>query len=416
MVQPTADNHRSGDDLNSEEQRARFLIWSANIGIFAGGHASLDYRLRDSWEAKKLMLDLLGSLKSYLRRGQHRSTPSNTDDSLSISVDQDRSPFEQRLHGIEQTIDRLYRLSVAIRRPSIISQNAKAANFTIKDEDGNDVGEQFKDFALTWITHQFPEAPPVLRERLAKSVTLRRKRFLFRQSHQKKLGMKLFLTPPPRPARSASPGLDAESTVMARTVVENPVPDTHKKHNNLLKPRLLSQTSASKVSGKFRTEDIFEPTPSRAPTVFSGAFTQQGSISIPDPPKPAVGSKEFECPYCCMILPIKEAVRSHWTRHVLNDLEPYVCLFEDCNDAHRLFRDRAAWLSHMQETHTKQWTCTAAGHKPCVFETEQDFEHHMRVDHAASFKESQLPWYKKRSQGPAASTFSACPLCGYEPA
>lgn len=77
MVQPTADNHRSGDDLNSEEQRARFLIWSANIGIFAGGHASLDYRLRDSWEAKKLMLDILGSLKSYLRRGQHRSTPSN---------------------------------------------------------------------------------------------------------------------------------------------------------------------------------------------------------------------------------------------------------------------------------------------------------------------------------------------------
>jgi hypothetical protein len=69
----------------------------------------------------------------------------------------------------------------------------------------------------------------------------------------------------------------------------------------------------------------------------------------------------------------------------------------------------------MQESHTKQWTCAAAGHKLCVFETEQDFEHHMRVDHATSFKESQMPWYKKRSQGPAASTFSACPLCGYEP-
>jgi hypothetical protein len=323
---------------------------------------------------------------------------------------------------------------VAIRRPSIISQNAKAANFVIRDEDGNDVGEQFADFALTWITHQFPEAPPVLRERLAKSVTLRRKRFLYRQSHQKKLGMKSFLTPPPRPERSLSPGLDADSTVIARTVVENTVQGTHSKHNNLLKPRLLSQTSASKVSGKFRPEDIFEQTPSRTPTVFSGAFTQQGSISIPDPPKPAAGSKEFECPYCCMMLPMKEAMRSQWTyvplpfhrfeaalteacarRHVLNDLEPYVCVFEDCNDAHRLFRDRAAWLSHMQETHTKQWTCTAAGHKLCVFETEQGFEDHMRVDHAAGFKESQLPWYKKRSQGPAASTFSACPLCGYEP-
>lgn len=74
MMQPTADNNRDGEDLNSEEQKARFLIWSANIGIFADGHASLDYRLRDSLEAKKLMLDLLGSLKNYLRRGLHRSS------------------------------------------------------------------------------------------------------------------------------------------------------------------------------------------------------------------------------------------------------------------------------------------------------------------------------------------------------
>lgn len=67
LVQPTSDNHR--DALNSEDQRARFEIWSSNIGIYADGHASLDYRLRDSWEAKRLMLDLLCSLKNYLRRG-----------------------------------------------------------------------------------------------------------------------------------------------------------------------------------------------------------------------------------------------------------------------------------------------------------------------------------------------------------
>jgi hypothetical protein len=72
-VQPTADDRRNTDDLNEEEQRARFLIWSANIGVFADGHASLDYRLRNSLEARKLMLDLLRSLKTYLRRGQQRS-------------------------------------------------------------------------------------------------------------------------------------------------------------------------------------------------------------------------------------------------------------------------------------------------------------------------------------------------------
>lgn len=372
IVQPASDNHRNCNDLNIEEQRARFLIWSANIGIFADGHASLDYRLRENWDARNLMLDLLESLQNYIRRGLRRSTfsyvrrvtdnilalatvkpddedeellasltiaednvssvgshqaasassilsssyqGSATDESLSISVDQDRTPFEQRLHGIEHTIDRLYRLSVAIRRPSMASQNLKAANFVIRDEVGNDVGKQFADFALTWITHQFPEAPPLLRERLARSVTIRRKRFLYRQSHQKKLGKKSLLTPPPRLERSSSPGHDVTSTVVSRTVVETTVVNTQSKPRHLHRPNLLSQTSASKVSGEFKTQDIFD-TPSRAPTVFSGAFTQQESILIPDPPKPAAGSKEFECPYCCMILPMKEAVQSNW-RYVL---------------------------------------------------------------------------------------------------
>lgn len=251
----------------------------------------------------------LPSASSILSSSYHGS---ETDDSLSISVDQQRAPFEQRLHGIEQTIDRLYRLSVAIRRPSIISQNAKAANFVIRDEDGNDYGEQFANFALTWITVQFPDAAPAIRERLARSVTLRRKRFLYRQSHQKKLGMQSFLSPPPRVERSTSPGLDADSTVIARTVVENPAQGTHVQHNKVPKSKLPSQTSASKVSGKFRTDDIIEPPPSRAPTVFSGAFTQHGSLPIPNPPEPLPGSKEFECPYCCMMLPMKEAGRSLW--------------------------------------------------------------------------------------------------------
>jgi hypothetical protein len=201
---------------------------------------------------------------------------------------------------------------VALRRPSIISQNAKAANFVIKDEEGNDIGEQFAEFAFKWITHQFPDAAPAIRKRLAKSVTLRRKRFLYRQSHQKKLSTKSYLSPPPLAERSPSPGLDAESTVIARTIIESPAQGNYDKQNMLLKPRLPSQTSASKVSGKFKTEDVFEPSASRAPTVFSSTGTQQAAIAIPDPPKLLPGSKEFECPYCCMMLPMKESTPVHW--------------------------------------------------------------------------------------------------------
>jgi hypothetical protein len=231
---------------------------------------------------------------------------------LSVSIDQDRTPLEHRLHGVEQTIDRLYRLSVAIRRPSIISQNAKAANFVIRDEDGTDVGEYFAQFALDWITHQFPDAPPVICARLANSITLRRKRFLYRRSHQKKLRVESYLVPLLH-ARPPSPGREAESTVIARTVIESPPQTMLDKPNKFLKPRLLSQTSASNVSAQFKTQDVFDPPPSRPSTVFSGAFTEQASVAMPGPPKPSPGSKEFECPYCCMMLPMKEAIESHWT-------------------------------------------------------------------------------------------------------
>ena len=230
-----------------------------------------------------------------------------------MSVDQDRTPFEQRLHGVEQTIDRLYRLSVAIRRPSIISQNAKAANFVIRDEDGNDISVHYAEFALQWINHQFPDAALVIRERLANSMTLRRKRFLYRQNHQKKLSTKSYLSPSLQSRRPPSPVVDVESTIVAMTVIENPAQDTLNKPNKSLKAGLPSQTSASKVSAKFETRDVFDPAPSMPPSVVSSAFTQQAPIAIPGPPKPSPGSKEFECPYCCMMLPVKEAAPSHWT-------------------------------------------------------------------------------------------------------
>lgn len=52
-----------------DEQLARFNIWASNIGVFAHGHASLDYRLRDSPEAKTLMIQLLEGLQWFLKRG-----------------------------------------------------------------------------------------------------------------------------------------------------------------------------------------------------------------------------------------------------------------------------------------------------------------------------------------------------------
>lgn len=53
-----------------QDQFARFKMWAGNIGAFAEGHASLDYRLRDSDETKQLLLDFLASLGDLICTGE----------------------------------------------------------------------------------------------------------------------------------------------------------------------------------------------------------------------------------------------------------------------------------------------------------------------------------------------------------
>ncbi len=65
-VLPVKDSHVESLGW-TEEQMARFSIWAANLGVFARGHASADYRLRDAAEARGLILQLLNALRENLR-------------------------------------------------------------------------------------------------------------------------------------------------------------------------------------------------------------------------------------------------------------------------------------------------------------------------------------------------------------
>jgi hypothetical protein len=52
------------------DQFARFKMWAGNIGAFADGHASLDYRLRDNEKTRQFMLDFLIALRDFVHRGE----------------------------------------------------------------------------------------------------------------------------------------------------------------------------------------------------------------------------------------------------------------------------------------------------------------------------------------------------------
>lgn len=57
----------------ADEQLARFKIWASNLGVFARGHASIDYRLGplgcNRPEFYNLILQFLEAIEANLKKG-----------------------------------------------------------------------------------------------------------------------------------------------------------------------------------------------------------------------------------------------------------------------------------------------------------------------------------------------------------
>ncbi|CAN9210074.1 unnamed protein product [Alternaria alternata] len=458
-LDPTSDDFKGTYGTSwIEEQYVRFKIWAGNIGAFAEGHASLDYRLRDSLSTQKFMLQFLIALADFVHRAIVSLRPEETsevleridsltgangsvgdaslDDSTSSAIssfqgsetksvqdeltlgtsDENSSP-EKRLPGIERAIDRLFRLSLLIRQPSRSSQNEKAERFIMKDDDGNEMNESFAGFARQIVDHCFPDASEFLRAKLSNGIVIRRKRFLYRRRHQEKLfGLDTTKETMRQDSKYSEQFEEMDVTVRASKVTNEVSPaDT-------LAPKLLrlrdpnpSQTSASALQKQYLPiNTVLEDTKSNQTTSFTATPSSSAPVELPRPPKPALGSKEFECPYCCLILPIKESRASHWRRHVLEDLEPYTCLFEGCPDDVKLFEGKASWIAHLQR-HQIRWRCTSKAHSATLFTSEEEYFGHMRNQHAKSFTDSQLPLLANRSKVPATMIFPQCPLCSYIP-
>lgn len=96
--------------------------------------------------------------------------------------------------------------------------------------------------------------------------------------------------------------------------------------------------------------------------------------------------------------------------HINNDLEPYVCLFEDCNNPEELYSHSEDWLKHMRR-HTLRWYCKSKSHSTFVFESGFQYEQHMRGAHKSAFTDDQLRVLTKRIPRTIGPMFECCPLC-----
>jgi hypothetical protein len=117
----------------------------------------------------------------------------------------------------------------------------------------------------------------------------------------------------------------------------------------------------------------------------------------PDLPDFREGEDHTFCAWCHQVIDrsVLHASRNEWSdegrRHYRRDLQPYVCVAEDCREVRPSFASSREWFIHMESNHTDSWSskvhnrlawiCTARHENNSVyaFSFEDDLLNHIRV-------------------------------------
>ncbi|OJJ94807.1 hypothetical protein ASPACDRAFT_64957 [Aspergillus aculeatus ATCC 16872] len=418
----------------AEAQLARFNLWATNIGVFAKYKASLEYRLRDSPDVQRIIINLLEILALYagqaLRTELEVSSPNNEEASRSeVSTQCEttipghdisntipyHSDFQMQplnnlsivpaYQAVEDTITRLHHLSTAIRNAGVRNPYSRITRLIILDEDGNDINQAFESFISQVLKLRHSRLSEALRSRLADAICFRRRRFLYNKPSAKKY----------------QGGFVAPVLPSGRGVHHIPTPPASRKRPSIpdapLPPpaqALTTRTASTFYPQRFQYPRLSEP--SVVSTATPSSHIPQMNEHIPKPPSVASGQKEAQCPFCPFVINIKYLTGTRWIKHFQDDLEPYICLFEDCTSPRELFSSAEQWLAHMKAhpAPSAEWICAMhhASSNQIVMKTAEEFANHIRDMHSGRFTDMQIKKLLIRAARPG-PIFSSCPFCDW---
>ncbi|KAJ6443904.1 protein phosphatase-1 [Purpureocillium lavendulum] len=398
-----------------EDQIARFSIWTSNMGDFARPNLSLDRRLRDAVVVRDIVVGLLvlgvPDRHELLAAGE----------------------FEGTLLDIANEITLLNDLANTIRRAGRKSQDERAPkNFVLKSVDGSELEHPLKKAWADNILDRFPDCSEVIRSRLAATMVLRRKRILYRWSRYASYPIRpvarttkpvrqppLSLTPEyEQPLHVQGTCHETAAPIPANKVLHSAQSTAMKSATTLAIPA-FEKAQAPTVVSKSRTIAlsaheglVFPPPPGKNARDRQRRLRSKSEQKIEPQSTSVTGNSsgqnfaddphvdsylEVICPFCL--------------EHVKNDLDSYVCLFEECDEAEKLWTHSEAWLKHMRK-HAQRWRCPAKSHRDQQFETQEAFRAHLVEDHKKIYTDAELAMLINRSRKASEPLFSSYPLCG----
>ncbi|UNI24640.1 hypothetical protein JDV02_010373 [Purpureocillium takamizusanense] len=454
-----------------EDQLARFSIWAFNMGVFAKPKLSLDHRLREAIGLRATIVGLLGVLNDLVVQPDLGDPLLQIPDRNQRLAGGD---FERLLLEIASELTFLHDLSNTIRQAGRKAQEAKAPkDFVIKDVHGNELEVPLMDAYAGNILDRFPDCSEVIRRRLAKTMVLRRKLILYRRFRYSGNPIKPAepvtkptIQPPRDQAPVANPrrpmrDSDPEATTNVNfKVAESIAQSTAMRSATTLAMPAFREAQAPTVVSRSRTVAIsshepliFPPPPSKHIRnryklfklkqeekleyrlgQITARYTEdpKGEENATEGLKNLLANEqqqnqrelkilwedckqsvvEVVCPFCLCILTSADLKQEEvWREHVKNDLDAYVCLFEECDQPDKIWARSEAWLNHMKQ-HTLRWKCPAKEHRDQHFETQEAFRTHLIEGHRKPYSDAELAMLVDRSRKATGPLFTSCPLCG----
>lgn len=94
---------------------------------------------------------------------------------------------------------------------------------------------------------------------------------------------------------------------------------------------------------------------------------------------------------------------------MLRDLRPYVCTYQDCSEATRLFDTRQDWVAHEDSCHRRIWRCLE--HPEATFLTVGAYRHHIEANHVSNRTELQSTELLRVGESVSEVADRPCPIC-----
>ena len=99
--------------------------------------------------------------------------------------------------------------------------------------------------------------------------------------------------------------------------------------------------------------------------------------------------------------------------HVYRDLRPYICTFDSCPNAEKLYVTRHDWLYHEEQLHQRRWICPLKCRTD--FASSDMLRQHLQQRHSSSYSAAQVPVLLDMCERPAdPDQVASCALCGEE--